>query len=93
LVFRPESGVGMRPAHRMTENRLASFDSFVHGELPEPHGVSRNSALARSLLTQLFRRYPGSLAIRLWNGDKFSVGAAFPPSSTEAPFVLVFRHP
>ena len=45
-------------------------------------------ALARSLLTQLFRRYPGSLAIRLWNGDTFSVGAAFPPSSTEAPFVL-----
>jgi Mycolic acid cyclopropane synthetase len=60
----------MRPAHRMMKNRLASFDSILHGEL--------------------FRRYPGSLAIRLWNGDKFSVAAAFPPSSTEAPFVLVF---
>jgi hypothetical protein len=46
-----------------------------------------NDAAARGVLTQLFRRYPGSLAIRLWNGDKFSVGAAFPPSSTEAPFV------
>jgi hypothetical protein len=46
-----------------------------------------NDAAARGVLTQLFRRYHGSLAIRLWNGDKFSVGAAFPPSSTEAPFV------
>jgi hypothetical protein len=47
-----------------------------------------NDAAAHGVLTQLFRRYPGSSAIRLWNGDTFSVGAAFPPSSTEAPFVL-----
>jgi hypothetical protein len=40
---------------------------------------------------ELFRRYPGSSAIRLWNLDKFSVAAAFPPSSTEAPFVLRAR--
>jgi cyclopropane-fatty-acyl-phospholipid synthase len=33
------------------------------------------------------------LAIRLWNGDSFSVGAAFPLSRAEAPFVLVFHHP
>jgi hypothetical protein len=50
-----------------------------------------NDAAARRVLTQLFRRYPGS--IRLWNGDKFSVGAAFPPSSTEAPFVLAADAP
>jgi mycolic acid cyclopropane synthetase len=57
----------------MMKNRLASFDSILHGEL--------------------FRRYPGSSAIRLSNLDKFSVGAAFPPSSTEAPFVLRDREP
>jgi hypothetical protein len=50
-----------------------------------------NNAAARRVLTQLFRRYPGS--IRLWNGDTFSVGAAFPPSSTEAPFVLAADAP
>jgi hypothetical protein len=52
-----------------------------------------NDAAARGVLAQLFRRYPGSSAIRLWNGDTFSVGAAFPPSSTEAPFVLAADAP
>jgi hypothetical protein len=52
-----------------------------------------NDAAARGVLTQLFRRYHGSLAIHLWNGDKFSVGAAFPPSSTEAPFVPAADEP
>jgi len=54
-----------------------------------PH---RGEALAAALLKLLFRYYPGSLAVRLWNGDDFSVGSA-PPASSKAPFVLVFHHP
>jgi cyclopropane-fatty-acyl-phospholipid synthase len=59
---------------------------------PQADGAHRAEALAIALLTQLFRRYPGSLAVRLWNGDSFSVGSA---SSTVAapPFVLVLRSP
>jgi hypothetical protein len=80
------------PEHLASEARPNS----VWGEMYEESAAAaeyRGEELAVSLLSQLFRRYPDSLAIRLWNGDTFSVGAAFPLSSTEAPFVLVFHHP
>jgi len=80
------------PAERASVPRPNS----IWGEMYEESAAAtepRGEELAVSLLGQLFRRYPDSLAIRLWNGDTFSVGAAFPLSSTEAPFVLVFHHP
>jgi hypothetical protein len=68
----------------------APESGFGHGYFaPSPRSGCDHSALARSFFTQLFRRYPGFSAIRWWTGDKFSAGAAIPPSSTEAPFVLV----
>jgi len=60
---------------------------------PIVSGAVRGMELAAALLRQLFRCYPESMAVRLWNGDRLSVGAAIPARSTEAPFVLVLRHP
>jgi cyclopropane-fatty-acyl-phospholipid synthase len=53
----------------------------------------RGAALAVTVLTQLFRDYSGSVAVRLWNGEAFSVGTARSPPVTDVPFVLVFRDP
>jgi hypothetical protein len=86
-VRRPSSWVTIQTGG---DSRRESLVTQVYAHPGLAPRLTRNWALARSLLRQLFRRYPGSSAIRLWNGDKFSVGAAFPPSSTEAPFVLVF---
>jgi cyclopropane-fatty-acyl-phospholipid synthase len=80
---------------RLLEERRSASDS-AWGQIYEepltapPH---RGDALAVTLLRQLFWHYPGSLAVRLWNGDAFSLGTARSPSVTEAPFVLVFRNP
>jgi cyclopropane-fatty-acyl-phospholipid synthase len=52
----------------------------------------RGSEQARELLTRLFRRYPGSLDLRLWNGTAFRVGANA-SGGPDAPFTLVFRSP
>lgn len=101
LYPRPSRG-GVHSAVELEGHRLRGnpFDSDVEPYAPDtgfgpwyfassPASGCDQSALARISLTQLFRRYPGSLAIRSSNGDKFSVGAAIPPSSTEAPFVPV----
>jgi cyclopropane-fatty-acyl-phospholipid synthase len=47
---------------------------------------------ASDLLTRLFRRYPGSLTLRLWEGTTLRVGAAA-GSGRDSPFALVFRNP
>jgi cyclopropane-fatty-acyl-phospholipid synthase len=52
----------------------------------------RGAEQARELLTRLFRRYPGSLNLRLWNGTAFRVGANAAGGS-DPPFTLVFRSP
>jgi len=52
----------------------------------------RGSTQARELLTRLFRRYPGSLNLRLWNGMAFRVGTSA-GAGGEAAFTLVFRRP
>jgi cyclopropane-fatty-acyl-phospholipid synthase len=56
----------------------------------------RGEELAAALLAQVFQRLPGSLAVRLWSGAAFHVGASS-QSSCAAPseprFVLVFQNP
>jgi cyclopropane-fatty-acyl-phospholipid synthase len=53
----------------------------------------RGSAQARELLTRLFRRYPGSLNLRLWNGTTVRVGAIAAAGEESSPFTLVFHSP
>ena len=59
----------------------------------------RGEALAARLLSQVLRALPGSIAVRLWRGPAFRVGAApvstvdRGPGAPEPKFVLVFRNP
>jgi cyclopropane-fatty-acyl-phospholipid synthase len=52
----------------------------------------RGAEQARELLTRLFRRYPGGINLRLWNGTGFRVGANA-AGGADSPFTLVFRSP
>jgi cyclopropane-fatty-acyl-phospholipid synthase len=52
----------------------------------------RGSAQASDLLARLFRRYPGSLNLRLWNGTALRVGANA-AGGADSPFTLVFKSP
>jgi cyclopropane-fatty-acyl-phospholipid synthase len=52
----------------------------------------RGSEQATELLMRLFRRYPGSLNLRLWNGTTLRVGNPA-AGGADAPFTLVFRSP
>ena len=52
----------------------------------------RGSAQTSDLLTRLFRRYPGSLNLRLWNGTAFRVGTNA-AAGADSPFTLVFKSP
>jgi cyclopropane-fatty-acyl-phospholipid synthase len=60
----------------------------------QPHGGAdyRGSEQAALLLMRIFRRYPGVITLRLWNGTSIRAGtdAATGPDS---PFALVFRSP
>jgi cyclopropane-fatty-acyl-phospholipid synthase len=59
--------------------------------------------LAAALLARVFRPFPGTVAVRLWNGPAFRVGAGThlagaqtagsPPTDAEPRFVLSFRNP
>jgi cyclopropane-fatty-acyl-phospholipid synthase len=49
--------------------------------------------LAARLLLKVFERVPASVAVRLWNGQQFKVGAGVPADASEPPFALVFRNP
>jgi cyclopropane-fatty-acyl-phospholipid synthase len=53
----------------------------------------RGEDLAAGLLRRVFHRFPGSIAVRLWTGATFQVGARPMPGSADPPFVLVFRNP
>jgi cyclopropane-fatty-acyl-phospholipid synthase len=53
----------------------------------------RGEALAARLLRRIFQRFPRSVAVRLWTGATFQVGAPSPPGSADPRFVLVFRTP
>jgi cyclopropane-fatty-acyl-phospholipid synthase len=52
----------------------------------------RGSEQASELLMRLFRRYPGSLTLRLWNGTTLRVGTNA-AGAGDSPFTLVFRSP
>jgi len=52
----------------------------------------RGSEQASDLLARLFRRYPGSLNLRLWNGTALRVGANA-AAGADSPFTLVFKSP
>jgi cyclopropane-fatty-acyl-phospholipid synthase len=51
----------------------------------------RGSELAADLLRRMFRRFPGSLNVRLWTGPSFMVGAN--AEGRDSSFTLVFRDP
>jgi cyclopropane-fatty-acyl-phospholipid synthase len=80
-----------------TESALGS-GSATTGHAP--HATSPDGTLARyrgseqasNLLARLFRRYPGSLNLRLWNGSTLRVGANA-VAGTDSPFTLVFKSP
>jgi len=50
----------------------------------------RGSGQAAELLMRLFRRYPGSVSLRLWDGTAIRAGAA---GAEDSSFTLVFRTP
>jgi cyclopropane-fatty-acyl-phospholipid synthase len=59
----------------------------------EPRGtVYRGSEQAVQLLQRLFRRYPGVLTARLWDGTSIRAGTPAAPAA-DSPFTLVFRTP
>ena len=56
----------------------------VYGlSLPANAGARR----AERMMARVFRDYPGSMAVRLWNGQTLAFGAGLPV------FILVFREP
>jgi cyclopropane-fatty-acyl-phospholipid synthase len=52
----------------------------------------RGSGQAAQLLLRLFRRYPGVLSLRLWDGTCIRAGGAA-VSGSDSPFTLVFHSP
>jgi cyclopropane-fatty-acyl-phospholipid synthase len=52
----------------------------------------RGAHLAADLLRRLFRRYPGSLSLQLWNGNTLRVGANA-AADPDSPFTLSIRNP
>jgi cyclopropane-fatty-acyl-phospholipid synthase len=58
-------------------------------DAPTYHG----EALAVRLLRRIFHRFPRPVAVRLWTGATFQVGAPCLPGSADPRFVLVFRNP
>jgi cyclopropane-fatty-acyl-phospholipid synthase len=64
-----------------------------HGTVPQDAQARyRGSEQASDLLVRLFRRYPGSLNLRLWNGTALRVGANA-AAGADSPFTLVFKSP
>jgi len=54
--------------------------------------VYRGSEQAAQLLMRLFRRYPGVITLKLWNGASIRAGTDA-ASGPDSPFTLVFRSP
>jgi cyclopropane-fatty-acyl-phospholipid synthase len=80
-----------------TESALRSGSSVTRqaSNAPDPDiaaATYRGSEQASELLMRLFRRYPGSLNLRLWNGTTLRVGTTA-AVGTDSPFTLVFRSP
>jgi len=66
----------------------SAFRSASHGVAAEYRGAE----LAADLLMRLFKRFPDTLMLRLWNGANLRVGADR-LSGGDSPFTLVFRNP
>jgi cyclopropane-fatty-acyl-phospholipid synthase len=74
-------------------NNQTHTESALHAATA-PHSVSGYQGIeqASDLLARLFRRYPGGLTLRLWDGTTLRVGTAA-DSGRDSPFTLVFRNP
>jgi cyclopropane-fatty-acyl-phospholipid synthase len=74
-------------------NNQTHTESALHAARV-PHRASgyRGIEPASDLLARLFRRYPDTLNLRLWDGTPLSVGAAA-GSGRDLPFTLVFHNP
>jgi cyclopropane-fatty-acyl-phospholipid synthase len=81
--------------HMRTESVVrqgsAAAESASAGPAPSVAAIYRGSEQAADLLKRLFRRYPGSLSLRLWNGTVLRVGTN--AGGADSPFTLVFRSP
>ena len=73
-------------------NNQTHTESALSGATSPPSAAARyrGSEQAAELLMRLFRRYPESLTLRLWDGTSIRAGAA---SGRDSPFALVFRSP
>jgi cyclopropane-fatty-acyl-phospholipid synthase len=68
-------------------------ESTTQAAIPLGAGARyRGAKLASSLLRQLFRHLPFGLAVRLWTGPAFSVGAS-DRDAADSRFTLWFRNP
>jgi len=80
-----------------TESALGS-GSRTAGQVAHAAGAEgalaryRGSAQASDLLARLFRHYPGSVNLRLWNGTALRVGMNV-AGGADSPFTLVFKNP
>jgi cyclopropane-fatty-acyl-phospholipid synthase len=59
---------------------------------PQSGAAYRGSEQAAQLLMRLFRRYPGVITVKLWNGASIRAGTDA-ASGPDSPFTLVFRSP
>jgi cyclopropane-fatty-acyl-phospholipid synthase len=79
-----------------TESALGAGSSTTQqvSGAAEPHSTTayRGSEQAALLLKRLFRRYPGVITVRLWNGACIRAGSGA-ASGQDSPFTLVFRSP
>jgi cyclopropane-fatty-acyl-phospholipid synthase len=64
----------------------------VHGGSESRDARYRGAEQAAMLLQRLFRRYPGVLTLRLWNGTTIRAGADA-ATGPDSPFTLVFHTP
>ena len=79
--------------HTESALRGGSSTTQVSGTAePRNSAAYRGSEQAALLLQRLFRRYPGVLSLKLWNGTALRVGTQAALGS-EPPFTLVFRSP
>jgi cyclopropane-fatty-acyl-phospholipid synthase len=78
-----------------TESALSPASPTGSASAATPQNVAaryRGSEQASDLLKRLFRRYPGSLNLKLWNGTVLHVGSNA-AGGADSPFTLVFHSP